>query len=232
MDGIRQLNADKGQPRIYPSGENYLKCILLLQMGKGTVRAIDVAQKMGVSKASVSHAVKRLRKDGFLVVGEDRALHLTEKGHAIANRIYKRHCFFAEWLIAVGADSKTAEQEACMIEHIISQDTFEKIRDSHVKGTGYSVSENFSPVSTILSKQVRCVTLLCENSLMNSILDRFGERLSTRIVDENHFSVEMAVNLSSNFYGWVFTSAGKVKIMAPQEAVDGFRRILESFTEE
>lgn len=232
MDGIRQLNSDKGQSRIYPSGENYLKCILLLQTGNGTVRSIDVAQKMGVSKASVSHAVKRLRKDGFLVVDEDRALHLTDKGHEIADRIYKRHCFFAEWLVAVGADPKTAEQEACMIEHIISQDTFEKIRDSHIKGTEYSVSEIFSPVSTTLREQVCRVTLLCENPLINSILDRFGESLSTRIVDENHFSVETAVNLSSNFYSWVFTSAGKIKIMAPQEAVDGFRSILESFAEE
>lgn len=219
MDGIRQLNADKGQPRLCPSGGNYLKCILLLQMGKGTVRAIDVAQKMAVSKASVSHAVKRLRKDGFLVVGEDRALHLTDKGHTITNRIYKRHCFFTERLIAIGADPKTAEQEACMIEHIVSQDTFEKIMDSRViKGKRYSVSEIFSPVSTILSKQACRVTLLCENPLMNSIVDRFGESLHTRIVDENHFSVETAVNLSSHFYGWGFTSAGKIKIMAPQEA--------------
>ncbi len=231
MDGIGQLNADKGQPRIYPSGENYLKCILLLQIGKSTIIAIDVAQKMRVSKASVSHAVKRLRKDGFLVVGEDRALHRTDKCHAIADRIYKR-LFFAEWLIAVGTDPKTAEQEACMIEHIISQDTFEKIRDSHVKGTGYSVSEIFSPVFPILNKQVCRVTLLRENPLMHSIIDRFGESLHTRIVDENHFSVETAVNLSSDFYGWIFISAGKIKIMAPQEAVDGFRSILESFAEE
>lgn len=119
-----------------------------------------------------------------------------------------------------------------MIEHIISQDTFEKIRDSHVKGTGYSVSEIFSPVFPILNKQVCRVTLLRENPLMHSIIDRFGESIHTRIVDENHFSVETAVNLSSDFYGWIFISAGKIKIMAPQEAVDGFRSILESFAEE
>ena len=67
------------------------------------------------------------------------------------------------------------------------------------------------------------VTLLCENALMNSIIDRF--------VDDNHFTVEATVDLSSNFYGWVFASAGKMRIVEPQEAVDGFFRMLESFSE-
>ena len=75
------------------------------------------------------------------------------------------------------------------------------------------------------------VRLLCENLLMNSIIDRFGEDVSTQIVDESHFSVEVTVNLSSNFYGWVFASGGKMRITAPQEAVDGFQRMLESFSE-
>ncbi len=67
---------------------------------------------------------------------------------------------------------------------------------------------------------------------MNSIIDRFGEDAPTQIVDKNHFTVETTVNLSSsNFYGWVFASAGKMKITAPQEAVDGFQRMLESFSE-
>lgn len=75
------------------------------------------------------------------------------------------------------------------------------------------------------------VTLLCENALMNSIIDRFGEDVPTQIVDDNHFTVEATVDLSSNFYGWVFASGGKMKITAPQEAVDGFFRMLESFSE-
>ena len=66
---------------------------------------------------------------------------------------------------------------------------------------------------------------------MNSIINRFGEDVPTQIVDENHFSVETTVNPSSNFYGWVFASAGKMKITAPQDAVDGFCRMLESFSE-
>ena len=68
-------------------------------------------------------------------------------------------------------------------------------------------------------------------ALMNSIIDRFGEDAPTQIVDKNHFTVEATVDLSSNFYGWVFASGGKMKITAPQEAVDGFQRMLESFSE-
>lgn len=79
--------------------------------------------------------------------------------------------------------------------------------------------------------KTRHVTLLCENALMNSIIDRFGEDAPTQIVDKNHFTVEATVDLSSNFYGWVFASGGKMKITAPQEAVDGFQRMLESFSE-
>ena len=75
------------------------------------------------------------------------------------------------------------------------------------------------------------ITLLCENAIINSIIDRFGEDVSTQVVDESHFSVEATVDLSSNFYGWVFASAGKMRIVEPQEAVDGFCRMLESFSE-
>lgn len=71
------------------------------------------------------------------------------------------------------------------------------------------------------------VTLLCENALMNSIIDRFWEDVPTQIVDESRFGVETTVDLSSNFYGWVFASAGKMRIMAPPEAVDDFQMMLE-----
>ena len=73
------------------------------------------------------------------------------------------------------------------------------------------------------------VKLLCENTLMNSIIDRFGEDVATQVVDENHFSVEATVDLSSTFYGWVFASAGKMKITGPQEAVDGFNNAINCF---
>ena len=83
----------------------------------------------------------------------------------------------------------------------------------------------------MLTGKTRHVTLLCENALMNSIIDRFGEDVPTQIVDENHFGVETTVNLSSNFFGWVFASGGKMRITAPQEAVDGFQMMLENFSE-
>lgn len=75
------------------------------------------------------------------------------------------------------------------------------------------------------------VTLLCENILMNSIIDRFGEDVPVQIVDADHFTAQVTVDLSSNFYGWVFASAGKMKITAPQEAVEGFCNVLASFQE-
>ena len=95
------------------------------------------------------------------------------------------------------------------------------------KPKGFDVSEFFTQEFSMLNGKTCCITLLCENALMNSIIDRFGEDVPTQIVDENHFGVETTVNLSSNFYGWVFASGGKMRITAPQEAVDGFQRMLE-----
>ena len=95
------------------------------------------------------------------------------------------------------------------------------------KPKDFDVSEFFAQEFSMLNGEECAVTLLCENILMNSIIDRFGEDVPTQIVDENHFGVETTVNLSSNFYGWVFASGGKMKITAPQEAVDGFQRMLE-----
>lgn len=92
-------------------------------------------------------------------------------------------------------------------------------------------TEYFSQEFSMLNGKICRITLLCENTLMNSIIDRFGEDAPTQIVDKNHFTVEATVDLSSNFYGWVFASGGKMKITAPQEAVDGFQRMLESFSE-
>lgn len=99
------------------------------------------------------------------------------------------------------------------------------------KPKGFDVSEFFTQEFSMLNGKTCRITLLCESTLMNSIIDRFGEDASTQIVDKNHFTVEATVDLSSNFYGWVFASGGKMKITAPQEAVDGFQRMLESFSE-
>ena len=117
--------------KLYASGEDYLEAILVLQKKLGMVRSVDVARHMEVSKPSVCHAVATLRDGGFLTMGEDHFLHLTDVGREVAERIYERHRFFTEQLIAAGVDPKTAEADACRIEHTISQDSFEKIRRAH-----------------------------------------------------------------------------------------------------
>ena len=117
--------------KLHASGEDYLETILVLQKKLGMVRSVDVARHMEVSKPSVCHAVATLRDSGFLMMDEDHFLHLTDVGREVAERIYERHCFFTEQLIAAGVDPKTAEADACRIEHTISQDSFEKIRRAH-----------------------------------------------------------------------------------------------------
>lgn len=117
--------------KLHASGEDYLETILVLQKKRGMVRSVDVARHMEVSKPSVCHAVATLRDGGFLMMDEDHFLHLTDVGREVAEKIYERHCFFTEQLITAGVDPKTAEADACRIEHTISQDSFEKIRDAH-----------------------------------------------------------------------------------------------------
>ena len=99
----------------------------MIKKRSGNVRSIDVARRVGVSKASVSYAVSALREGGFLTVDSDYVLHLTETGRNVAEKIYERHQFFTEQFIAAGVDPEIAERDACRIEHAISQDTFEKI---------------------------------------------------------------------------------------------------------
>ena len=117
--------------KLHASGEDYLETILVLQKERGMVRSVDVARHMEVSKPSVCHAVATLRDGGFLMMDEDHFLHLTDMGREVAEKIYERHCFFTEQLITAGVDPKTAEADACRIEHTISQDSFEKIRRAH-----------------------------------------------------------------------------------------------------
>ncbi len=116
--------------KIHASGEDYLEAILILQkqMGESAVRSVDLARHMGFSKPSISHAVGVLRDGGFLAMDTDGFLHLTEKGRKVAEKIYERHRFFTEQLIAAGVDEATAEQDACRIEHAISDTSFEKLK--------------------------------------------------------------------------------------------------------
>ena len=94
--------------KLRASGEDYLETILVLHKKTGMVRSVDVARHMGVSKPSVCVAVNTLKDGGFLTMDEDHFLHLTDVGREVAEKIYKRHCFFTEQLIAAGVDPKTA----------------------------------------------------------------------------------------------------------------------------
>ena len=116
--------------KLHASGEDYLEAILMLQKKSGMVRSVDLARHMGFSKPSISHAVGILRDGGFLTVDKDGFLHLTDIGREIAEKIYERHQFFTEQLVAVGVDRETAERDACRIEHVISEEAFEKLKTS------------------------------------------------------------------------------------------------------
>ena len=116
--------------KLHASGEDYLEIILVLQKKLGMVRSVDVARHMEVSKPCVCHAVATLRDGGFLTMDEDHFLHLTDVGREVAERIYERHCFFTEQLIAAGVDPKTAEADACRIEHIISDESFDRLKEA------------------------------------------------------------------------------------------------------
>ena len=114
---------------IKESAENYLEAILMIKNQKGSVRSIDIANELGVSKPSVSVAMKNFREEGYITVDEDGTLNLTEKGLEIALRVYERHEVLAKALMALGVDEETAYEDACKIEHHISDTSIEKIKE-------------------------------------------------------------------------------------------------------
>lgn len=114
---------------LHASGEDYLEAMLILNRKMGMVRSVDLVRHMGYSKPSISHAVSILREGGFLTMDDNGFLHLTGIGQEVAEKIYERHQFFTGYLIAVGVDQKTAEQDACRIEHTISDVSFQKLRE-------------------------------------------------------------------------------------------------------
>ena len=126
--------------KLYTSGEDCLKAIYIIQKGKGMVRSIDVAEKMGMSKLSVSHAVKLLREGGFIVMDDDYTLHLTDLGREVAEKLHERHRYFTERLTDAGVDTDTAEAEACKMEHTISDSSFQKLKDQEQKTCPYADS--------------------------------------------------------------------------------------------
>lgn len=110
------------------SREDYLESIYVLRQQMGTCHSIDVAARLGFSKASISVAVAKLGREGYLIKEADGELVLTEKGEALAVKIWERHRFFRDFLISIGVDPDTAEEDACRMEHVVSEETFSRIR--------------------------------------------------------------------------------------------------------
>lgn len=113
---------------IHESAEDYLETIMMLQEEKGYVRSVDIAARLNVTKPSVSFAMKRLRENGYISMDEENLITLTEQGESIARRIYQRHQVLTSFLVQLGVDPVTAREDACKIEHDISENTFEAIR--------------------------------------------------------------------------------------------------------
>ena len=114
--------------RLQESGEMYLETILILSQKKALVRAIDVGEYMGFSKPSVSRAIGLLRNGGYVEVGDGGGLSLTESGREVAEKIYERHQYLTKVLMEMGVSEATAAEDACRMEHVISDESFEAIK--------------------------------------------------------------------------------------------------------
>lgn len=118
---------------IHESAEDYLERILMLSQKKEKVHSIDIANDMGFKKPSISRAVKNLREDGYIIVHNDGSITLTEKGMSIASKVYERHQVLTKAFIALGVDPEVAAEDACKVEHDLSDSTFEAIKEKFCK---------------------------------------------------------------------------------------------------
>lgn len=116
--------------KIHESAENYLETILILSHRNPAVRSIDIVNELEFTKPSVSVAMKNLRTNGYIEVDKDGFITLTGKGREIAETMYERHTFLSDWLIRLGVNPKTAVEDACRIEHVISAESFEAIKET------------------------------------------------------------------------------------------------------
>ncbi len=114
------------------SAENYLETILILSKKKPVVRSVDIAEELGFKKSSVSVAMKNLREKEHITVTKEGFIYLTPTGREIAEMIYERHEFLTTWLTRLGVNEEIAAQDACKIEHVISKESFEAIKN-HIK---------------------------------------------------------------------------------------------------
>ncbi len=121
---------------IRESAEDYLESILMLQEEKHYARAVDIAAKLNVTKPSVSVAMKHLREEGYITVDDDNLIHLTEKGNAIASRIYDRHTTLTRYLVMLGVNEETARSDACKMEHDLSEETYKALKRAMRESTG------------------------------------------------------------------------------------------------
>jgi len=114
--------------KIQESAENYLETILILSQN-GNVRSVDISTELNYSKPSVSVAMKKLRTDGFITIDSNGYITLTENGRHIAESIYERHMLISNWLISLGVDEQIAKDDACRMEHVLSEHSFNAIRE-------------------------------------------------------------------------------------------------------
>lgn len=121
--------------KIQESAENYLETILMIKNEKGAVRSIDIARAMSFTKPSVSRAMSLFRQNGYITMDKEGWIELTDAGREIAERIYERHSVLSKWLETIGVSPEVAAQDACRIEHTLSEETFEKIRE-HIEKAG------------------------------------------------------------------------------------------------
>ncbi|NLT57816.1 MAG: metal-dependent transcriptional regulator [Clostridiales bacterium] len=119
--------------KIQESAENYLECILMLQQQQGQVRSIDIVNRMGFSKPSISIAMKQLREGNYIDMDENNLITLTEAGREIAERIFERHQTLANMLIRLGVGEETAFEDACKLEHDLSEESFMAIKNLYLK---------------------------------------------------------------------------------------------------
>ena len=113
---------------IHESGEDYLETILILKETKGSVRSVDIVEKLGYAKSSVSRAVNNLKKIGYITIANDGKIMFTEKGETMAQKIYMRHKIITDFLMTLGVGPENAEKDACKLEHDLSAESFNAMK--------------------------------------------------------------------------------------------------------
>lgn len=122
--------------KMQESAENYLETILMLKERYGQVRSIDIANEMGFTKPSVSIAMRRLRENGYIKVDENGYITLEETGFEVASTIYERHQILTEFLMSLGVSEETSQKDACKIEHAISNESYQRLKEYYKKIRG------------------------------------------------------------------------------------------------